>query len=278
MDVIPKPESKSRVIDLVEVAGFDVSDWANYKNGSTNPGANPRYCYEWCFTQNDELVLLCLWYSELSVDASGSYFQAVNLREAAAEHRRMKRGAVAGRALRFDEALALASRKNLPLRVVVCEGHQPKAGSTRKPKSRVKFRALDPVPWRVIAYSEATGACTITRGSIARTFVDQHLLAAELPDIPRYRDRTGQERVRSRSVRDTALLRANGHCEYCGDAGFVMYDGRRYLETHHLDPLSNGGGDVPSNVVALCADHHREAHYGVAGSQITTFLKAKISS
>jgi 5-methylcytosine-specific restriction protein A len=34
------------------------------------------------------------------------------------------------------------------------------------------------------------------------------------------------------------------------------------LEVHHLLALSEDGPDTPENVVALCANHHREAHYG----------------
>ena len=46
----------------------DVSDWANYKRGKTAPGANPKYCYDWCFTQADRIVVLNLWHASLGED------------------------------------------------------------------------------------------------------------------------------------------------------------------------------------------------------------------
>lgn len=75
--------------------------------------------------------------------------------------------------------------------------------------------------------------------------------------------RTGQvtRYVRDRAVRDRALQRANGCCEYCGQQGFLMADGSRYLETHHIQALGEEGPDTEANVIALCANHHRAAHF-----------------
>jgi predicted HNH restriction endonuclease len=45
--------------------------------------------------------------------------------------------------------------------------------------------------------------------------------------------------------------------------GFRMANGAIYLETHHVIPLSEKGLDVVWNVVAVCPNDHRIAHYGV---------------
>jgi 5-methylcytosine-specific restriction endonuclease McrA len=76
--------------------------------------------------------------------------------------------------------------------------------------------------------------------------------------------RNGQVYERLKWVRDIALKRAGRRCELssCQAHGFRKGDGSIYLETHHVIPLSAGGLDSPSNVVALCPYHHREAHYG----------------
>ena len=58
------------------------------------------------------------------------------------------------------------------------------------------------------------------------------------------------------------INRAQGKCELCGELGFVKEAGGYYLETHHVIYLSEKGPDTPKNVIALCADHHREAHFG----------------
>lgn len=43
-----RPTEPNRVIDLVEQAGLDISDWANFKGDS--PRWNPKYCYDRFFT------------------------------------------------------------------------------------------------------------------------------------------------------------------------------------------------------------------------------------
>ncbi|MBV2182028.1 MAG: HNH endonuclease, partial [Castellaniella sp.] len=67
---------------------------------------------------------------------------------------------------------------------------------------------------------------------------------------------------RDDAVRKHVLERAQGHCMHCGTPGFELPDGTRYLEAHHIIALANDGPDTVDNVIALCAHHHREAHYG----------------
>lgn len=67
--------------------------------------------------------------------------------------------------------------------------------------------------------------------------------------------------IRDPAVRRRVLRRAAGHCELCGQVGFRMESGALYLETHHVVPLCEGGGDQDANVVALCAHDHRRAHF-----------------
>src|SRR5436309_803038 len=42
----PKATQKTRLIDLVEEAGLDVTDWGNFARGDKWAAANPKYCYE----------------------------------------------------------------------------------------------------------------------------------------------------------------------------------------------------------------------------------------
>jgi 5-methylcytosine-specific restriction enzyme A len=73
---------------------------------------------------------------------------------------------------------------------------------------------------------------------------------------------SGMRVIRSQKVREHVIRGAKGQCEFCGKHGFQMKDGRRYLEAHHIILLSSDGSDTVDNVIALCADHHRQAHYG----------------
>jgi 5-methylcytosine-specific restriction protein A len=73
---------------------------------------------------------------------------------------------------------------------------------------------------------------------------------------------TGLVVIRDSKVRNYILKRAGGSCEYCGNLGFKMKNGRHYIEAHHVIVLSKQGKDTVENVIALCPNHHREAHFG----------------
>jgi 5-methylcytosine-specific restriction protein A len=73
---------------------------------------------------------------------------------------------------------------------------------------------------------------------------------------------------RNSYVRAFVLKRAKGKCEYCGQTGFQMPSGERYVETHHVIALADQGADTIENVIALCPNHHREAHYGVSAEEL----------
>ena len=68
---------------------------------------------------------------------------------------------------------------------------------------------------------------------------------------------------RDQKVRSYVLQRAKGRCEYCGEDGFELKNGERYLETHHIIALASQGSDKLENVIALCPNHHRQAHFGL---------------
>ena len=71
-----------------------------------------------------------------------------------------------------------------------------------------------------------------------------------------------QYRVRSEAVRTYGLLRANGICEGCNTpAPFLDEGGFGFLEVHHIHRLADDGIDEPKNIVALCPNCHRRAHY-----------------
>jgi hypothetical protein len=68
---------------------------------------------------------------------------------------------------------------------------------------------------------------------------------------------------RDQKIRSFVINRAKGCCEYCGERGFLMSDGKSYyIEAHHIIALADEGKDTVENVIALCPKHHREAHFG----------------
>jgi len=76
---------------------------------------------------------------------------------------------------------------------------------------------------------------------------------------------------RNSKIRTFVINRAKGRCEYCGEQGFLMSDGKsRYLEAHHIISLADEGEDTVENVIALCPKHHREAHFGANRTALET--------
>ena len=73
---------------------------------------------------------------------------------------------------------------------------------------------------------------------------------------------------RDPKVRAEVLRLADGKCEYCGALGFFKSNGTRYLECHHIIALANDGEDPLTNVIALCPNDHRAAHFGQNAAEL----------
>src|SRR5690606_11650743 len=177
------------------------------------------------------------------------------------------------RARKFDEAIQTAAREEIPIRVIVNDGIQRSLQPPGSGASKVKARLLDPVTWAVTAYNWETGLGTISRGASPSVYVDQFSASGNTGE-PERRVVNSEAFIRNPDVRRRVLFRARGKCEWCSNNGFEMENGKVYLETHHVIPLSKGGLDLESNVAALCPNHHREAHFGV----ISQIMREKLLS
>ena len=262
-----KPSTRQRVMDLVRMAGHDVSAWGNFKGGVRKAATNPAYCYDWVFAQSGRAPVVNVWHDEMR-ESGGVVCVSMTLRE-----RDDFVGPQRTRARKLLEALVAAGHQNTPLRVIVNDGTR---ASAKGEAGHVTTRLLDATPWHVQAVDPVTGACTLARGpglgGVADQFDD-----AEDPSAPIRRATTTETFVRDPNLRRSALARARGVCEYCGTTGFTMLDGRVFLETHHVRPLGEGGLDRADNIVAICANDHREAHHGVRAPEIRNFLTARIA-
>jgi 5-methylcytosine-specific restriction enzyme A len=83
--------------------------------------------------------------------------------------------------------------------------------------------------------------------------------------------------VRDDRVRLAVIERANGKCEHCGELGFRKPDGTHYVEAHHIISLAEQGPDTLDNVIALCPNHHRQAHYGADCEELEAEFKIKLA-
>jgi 5-methylcytosine-specific restriction protein A len=286
-----EPTERHRVMDLVEQAGINIEPWAIKQGGVAVaiPSANPKYCYEWAFGSGSEPVALCVWHSSLVIEGDKVVYRG-NLRqlgiglEARANDRfetdqfksRAKKQAT--RAQGFDIRCQDAWRLKLPIRFILLKGDMADSENLGQDSSKVEFRRLDPEPWTLVSYDRMTGDCHFVRGqlpteivlespteqavsnnlSLTSHYVDQFSVDFQ----PEKRSVEVQAFIRSASVRAEVLARAGGICEACLQPGFRMANGSVYLETHHVIPLSEDGPDQVWNVVAVCANDHRIAHYG----------------
>lgn len=254
-----KPTQPKRVMDLVEQAGLNISDWANFKGKS--PASNPKYCYEWCFIEDGKPVVLNIHYPEIDFTSYDIPSVTLNMREFASGLSAMKgKKELSNRAYRFDEAIKFALRNESPIRLVLFDGTQGEELVYGKKAMKVSLRQLDSEVWSIAEYDMWTGQVRLQRKH-QQKFVDQHSLMTL--DISEAKKTTREVSAysRERKVRDQALVRADGRCELCGEEGFETKGGYKYIETHHVIPLSEGGEDSISNVVALCPRDHRMAHY-----------------
>lgn len=82
---------------------------------------------------------------------------------------------------------------------------------------------------------------------------------------------------RSEALKLYVVARSCGICEGCGANSPFQTSTGPYLECHHIHRLSDCGPDHPENVVALCPNCHRRAHYAVDANTFNAQLK-KIAS
>ncbi len=86
------------------------------------------------------------------------------------------------------------------------------------------------------------------------------------------------QRTRERAVKNYALKRAEGACEFCKAwAPFHNDKGKPYLECHHITSLADEGADHPSHVIAVCPNCHRRAHHGSDRDHVKSRMKRRVA-
>jgi hypothetical protein len=84
---------------------------------------------------------------------------------------------------------------------------------------------------------------------------------------------TGIAYARDPKIREAVKKRAKGKCEFCGTLGFKSVP---YLECHHIIALADDGADRMTNVIALCPNDHREAHFGERRAELEEKMIQKV--
>lgn len=258
-----KPTEKPKVIDLVERAGLNVSDWGEYKGGWEKAGANPRYCYEWCFEQYG-MYVFNIWYENMQFD-NGHIYQKLNLRARPSDVIGIRRV----RAIRFDQAVKAAFETGSNPRIIVLDRKVAGEGSATA-------RLLDESPWTVTKYDDSNGDFEIWRGLVPRKEPSGRDIELEEFTEGEARKRFVTHRKREAQLRQRKIEQhkrenaGNLFCEVPG-CGFDFYScygatGKDYAQVHHLIPLSSApsaGFDVKlSDLAVVCANCHAMIHRG----------------
>lgn len=263
-----EPKKKHTLMSLVERVGMDVSDWGNFKKGPKYAASNPSYCYSWSFIDIDrKIVILNLWFDTLKTDFDCFSYE-LNLKEAIDTDDSM--GGRRSRAKAMDEALRYCYENSVAPRVIIQDG------PIKNGKREAKYRLLDEECWRVARYDYGSKDCLLERKPLVARYIDQFSIPSS--DDSEKKEINTTVYKRNPEVRAAVLDRAQGVCESCGLSGFTTNGGYQYLETHHIIPLSEGGSDVETNVIALCANDHRMAHYSVLKEDLREQFRANVMS
>jgi 5-methylcytosine-specific restriction protein A len=269
-----KPISRQLVMDLVQDAGLDVSDWKNFRGGKARAASNPRYCYEWAFVEPGTMVVLNLWYENMRA-VRGRIFQKINPRKRALAAAESSSAAVwKTRAGKVNQAIQTAYRQRLPVRVIVCDGKMRRAGDPEAKASQVQRRLLDSTAWAVTSYDWATGECSLERGVVPSSPtefpVDEELEGFEGSSRKRFViHRRREAKMRGLKIAE-ALRCSNGRlvCEVpnCGFDFLSRYGtlGEGYAQVHHKLPLSaapkEGRKVRLQDLAVVCANCHAMIH------------------
>lgn len=82
------------------------------------------------------------------------------------------------------------------------------------------------------------------------------------------------ERYERDKILSDLLKELRGYeCQICGFS-FLKADGNPYVEVHHLERLADGGLNIASNMIVLCANCHKIFHY--AAVKIITHTNEKL--
>ena len=290
-----RPLAAGKIMDMVAQSGIDVSYWSQKKDGGTVkvPAANPSYCFDWAFGGGDQPTALCIWHRSLKVDGQRIYYQD-SLRERALQldviainksnvyNMRSRARDQAKRARNFDLLVQRAFRRSQPVRAILLDGKQKTDWNSGVDSSEVDYRVLDASEWHVESYSDNDGTFCLVRGTknVKSVSINEPPVYEDQfsePELPEKRDTSGTVYLRSEAVRVIVLNRAAGICEYCGELGFTTSNGATYLETHHVIPLSERGPDIEWNVVAICPNDHRKAHFSKDKNLIRESLISRLS-
>ncbi len=253
-----RPRAVEPVMDLVERAGVDVSEWAFNASGApvASPRSNPNYCSDWSFGSTTEGFVLCLWFDDL-VEEPGYRIVSrsdVHRHRLELEQERRKPGIDVSRrnaisqqarhARDFEFALEESHRLNHPVRVIINAGVRP---------TRVDYRELDDAPW-FVHRRDGAGKWLIVRAVPPGTDEEGGPVPADDDNSPGADDYRRWASIKVR--RGQPKFRADLIGAYGGRCAVTATRIEELLEAAHIVPHAEGTNYRVSNGLLLRADIH----------------------
>jgi 5-methylcytosine-specific restriction enzyme A len=247
-------------------------------------GAPQKSAYSWCSVNRDQkLALFTIWDDEIDYENNTYQFwdeKTDEPRLVNSDGRKTKNPK------EFKETLIECLNGNYQIYGIDCTAKDTK----KSPRTRKSYRN----DWLRVIRLEKTSTGIVGRfqdpvsasylvngGSGANPLIisgiddlDSLIIGNETPERTAY---SGTFIVRDGQVREAVRKRAKGRCEYCGELGFKMQNGDNYIEAHHIINLAKQGPDTLDNVIALCPNHHRQAHFGDDRVEIEAEFKIKLA-
>ncbi|KRB79055.1 hypothetical protein ASE07_05030 [Noviherbaspirillum sp. Root189] len=244
-----RPTTRERVQDIVDRLGIAMTTK-----------------YDWCFSNTGGPYLVNIWHDNMYEENGDIYF-VDRTSDWADENRATAIQVQLNRASAVSSLIQTAYYTKAPVNVAILDGTRKTVGL--RETSEAKQRELDSVLWYP-HHKDKDGRIIVIRGRPQPDDFDpyneeqQDQKQTPVPPPPNKVEGSGTAIFE----RDSEIVKAvkqravNGCCEFCGKEGFKTASGGFYLEAHHVIPLNCGGPDDVRNVVAICADDHRRAHFG----------------
>jgi len=261
------PTQWQAVMDLVELAGIDVSSWSFTSDGRgvDNPRSNGAYCYNWSFGSPGEGFVLCLWYGNLREDRGRIFTGNGVRRHRVALESRLAAPKLSGgqrsrliqqirRAAEFEYAIEQSWRRNLPLRVIINSGHQQLGEEVEDGSSRVALRSLDDEPWYIHSNGLDFDFWELVRGVAPGVREDDVALPDDLDESPGADDQRRFGLIKAR--RGQTQFRESLIGAYAGQCAVTRSGIVDLLEAAHIAPHAQGTNYRISNGLLLRADIH----------------------
>lgn len=157
-----------------------------------------------------------------------------------------------------------ASGRLYPLKAIWALANDNKTRGIHTHRARAELSSMGFKVVRSVTVRDGKSFDAAVSASIADDTTARRKRLASAPKKPLFYYEPVLIYVRNPDVVAEALFQAKGTCGSCGaKAPFERRsDKTPYLEVHHVKPLAEGGYDSLDNVIALCPNCHRKAHFG----------------